>query len=409
MAEYKYDAEVEERLRKPLEAIIGLPEEERLEVFWRTVGNKRERDEVKLLLYRAHNEKFFNDIMNQKWQDEITSSGHHKNQFVLEVWEKSFKLTIMEFEFDTVSFMRRLKQNYKNEYINAKRVWELEQKTGNLGFSKESKSGKVSDGRKKKLSILYKLWEKEEKIISSIREVHSQEELNELVKSKLVEKNKEWKSYLDEVQKLRNRNRVSAYADGGDGTELNLMDTISYEEDEVSFGQNPETYLLREENNAEKSLSLAYWLEEITEEFSCLTVELRECYRAFFTRDILVNLKLKNITQPEEEEEKYYYGCKGKCRYTDGSCAAGNEDIYDVLSENEYFFMENLFHEEYIRTAIEPKTESLDELFGIYYNLLKREFKFSDKVIAEVLNLTKQTLSRRWNDYQTFQKKVYAS
>lgn len=68
--------------------------------------------------------------------------------------------------------------------------------------------------------------------------------------------------------------------------------------------------------------------------------------------------------------------------------------------------MKTVFCIDYIEKAIEKEPEKLDTLYGIYYNLLQNEFKFTDDGISEVLKESKQTVSRYRKKYEEFIRRL---
>ena len=125
--ENKYDDEVEERVRKPLEAMIDLPKEERSKAFWKAVGNKAQQDDLKLFLLKAHNEGFYKAVKEATTKEEIISDEYGENQNSKNtcdtlVWLESLETTIKDFQFNGVKFIVKLKENYKNAYTREKRI-----------------------------------------------------------------------------------------------------------------------------------------------------------------------------------------------------------------------------------------------------------------------------------------------
>ncbi len=105
----------------------------------------------------------------------------------------------------------------------------------------------------------------------------------------------------------------------------------------------------------------------------------RQYIKIFMTKDILRELKLKEDGTPYEEKP------------------AGDWEFYQVLSPHETVLCKELFFREYVCRAF-PKEPG--NLYEIYAEFLRRDFDFSDKLLAEVLGRDKSIISRWRAQYQ---------
>ena len=382
----KWDDEVEIRLKPVLEAVLPFSGEERWNVFRKAFKSDKEYNDVMNLLMKARSDSFYSAM----------ERGSLREEYLYSAWMEAIVITVKQFKVDGTKFMIKLNKNF--EYCTKKEKNREQFKQTSGGMSAGSVSEEVQLGK------FLKIYDAVEKSLVAAREYADDEELRQEVRARLEKLSKCTGSLLDKVEALRNLRQSSIYSDK-EGDEYSILEIEEVEREGVSFGKNPENLILTGETEQERSQLLNGLIPRMKEEFALLTVELRECFRVFFTRDILVILKLKEKTQKDEVEEKHYAG--SLCRYM--QCPAGNKEIYDVLARNEYFLMENLLHDAYIRVAVESGKESLDELYGIYYNLLKREFTFKDKVITELLGLNEDARTRRWKKYQKFKKSIYTA
>ncbi len=105
----------------------------------------------------------------------------------------------------------------------------------------------------------------------------------------------------------------------------------------------------------------------------------RQYVRIFMTKDILRELKLKEDGTPYEAKP------------------AGDGEFYQVLCPHEAVLCGELFLQEYLCRAYPKKPENLYE---IYAEFLRRDFDFSDKLLAETLGRDKSIISRWRTQYQ---------
>ena len=68
--------------------------------------------------------------------------------------------------------------------------------------------------------------------------------------------------------------------------------------------------------------------------------------------------------------------------------------------------MDEIFVAQYIAAAIEKKPKSIEELYGVYYNFLERDFKFTDQKIAEALGEDQRKISRYRKKYKQLSEQI---
>ena len=68
--------------------------------------------------------------------------------------------------------------------------------------------------------------------------------------------------------------------------------------------------------------------------------------------------------------------------------------------------MDEIFVDPYLALAIEEEPESIEELYGVYYNFLQGSFKFTDQKIAEALGEDKRKISRYKKKYKQLSEQI---
>lgn len=152
--------------------------------------------------------------------------------------------------------------------------------------------------------------------------------------------------------------------------------------------------------------------------------EARNWLRVFMTKDILIALKLDVLPELSKQEKKLWRtlepepACGQWCpkkswckkdkriscfaRYTENP--AGNCDVYMMLKPYEEIVYKELFHPDYVDRAIEMNPKDLDE---VYENLLKNDFNFSDKILADVMMKNKGTVSNKRKEYEKVRRQLF--
>lgn len=111
----------------------------------------------------------------------------------------------------------------------------------------------------------------------------------------------------------------------------------------------------------------------------------QDLVKKFLTQDILKVLKL------DEEDNRYLEE------------PAGNREIYDLLKPKEDFFYHEIFYRQYLHRALVRNPESLYEVYAL---LLREDFEFTDKILAEVMGKDKTSVSKRKKRYRDDMKAI---
>lgn len=183
---------------------------------------------------------------------------------------------------------------------------------------------------------------------------------------------------------------------GQDGEEIDPLEDVTYSLETEEY-QSPEASILKQGIKTEIEEQMDFFVKAYQIQADLFGVKKMEFIRTFYTRTILTVLKLESGKDGNGKEE---LKCPNSHRYT--VLPAGTEEIYHLLAKQENFYMNTVFHMPYIEKAVEKKPESLDTLYGIYYNFLEEGFKFTDDVIGEVLQESKQKVSRYRKKYEEF-------
>lgn len=152
--------------------------------------------------------------------------------------------------------------------------------------------------------------------------------------------------------------------------------------------------------------------------------EARNWIRIFMTKDILIVLKLDVLPELSKQEKKLWNtpepepACGQWCpkkswckkdkriscfaRYTE--IPAGNHDVYMILKPYEETVYGELFHPDYVDRAIEMNPKDMEE---VYKNLLKDDFNFSDKILADVMMKNKGTVSNKRKEYEEVRRQLF--
>lgn len=413
--EYLYDAEVEELLQGPLNFIVSLPKEttEEKKKCWnefKAMFPGKEWNSLLELLALAHWGKSLEKLVLWQSENDYKENKDAATDFNAEIWLESLRKTVLEFEFNEVNFIRRLKVNYQRLYNNGRQRWYIDNRTAGADIN-QSRKIKLNRLLQEYVKVLHTM--KEELLENEKDDRTIWRFYRESVREKLKEEFS-WctKQLLEEVEQLYQLQFVSRYS--GEGEEENdLLDNVAYQEEDGSYALSGESVLIcREtaEENKKRFYERMNKLEKLFHEIP--NVETRACFRAFLTKDILIALKLETGAGADGEEEKFVTRREDR---KDGKelklhrfshCPAGNEGVYQMLEQEEYLLIENLLHHEYIREAVEKRPESLETLYGIYYNLLRQDFKFADNVIGALLGLDKRKLSRLVKYYMDFVEKA---
>ncbi|MBE5924493.1 MAG: hypothetical protein E7271_08505 [Lachnospiraceae bacterium] len=111
----------------------------------------------------------------------------------------------------------------------------------------------------------------------------------------------------------------------------------------------------------------------------------------------LPKVSFRNKTDNEDtiatnSKKKYLRGGDpGFYRYIEKP--AGNADIFDFFQSHECNLYATVFHKDYLNTAIDGDYSKLEYVFK---NFLKKDFNFSNKIIAEVKGCGEPAISKRY-------------
>lgn len=104
----------------------------------------------------------------------------------------------------------------------------------------------------------------------------------------------------------------------------------------------------------------------------------KKIIQMFFSANLLKELKLDDHGQPYSAEP------------------AGNDKFYPIVEPQGDFLYRELLDREYLHRALEKYPR---DFYEVYANLLRRDFKFEDTVIAELAGKDKSTISRARKKY----------
>ncbi|MBQ9887292.1 MAG: hypothetical protein IJM37_10625 [Lachnospiraceae bacterium] len=145
----------------------------------------------------------------------------------------------------------------------------------------------------------------------------------------------------------------------------------------------------------------------------------RNILQLFLTKDLLILLKLKSVNATNSKIDKFEKNLGSKYKNEEDRGIyyirykkepAGNRDVYTMLQPSAIKLCNNIFNLDYVNRAISNLDNNLlekDIFYSMYYNLLKKDFKFSDEIIAEILNKNKTIVSRARNKYEKFIEELY--
>lgn len=104
----------------------------------------------------------------------------------------------------------------------------------------------------------------------------------------------------------------------------------------------------------------------------------KKTIQLFFSANVLKELKLDDEGEPYPTEP------------------AGDEDFYLILKPKGDFLFRELLHKEYLWRALIGYP---NDFYEVYAKLLREDFEFSDKMIAEFVGKNKSTISRERKKY----------
>ncbi len=138
---------------------------------------------------------------------------------------------------------------------------------------------------------------------------------------------------------------------------------------------------------------LVAFCQKIEERWEIITsakgLNEQEFFRAFFTQGILKELKLDKSEEPWKPyiEEP-----------------AGDEEFYQLLKPRGDFLYDKMFYKKYLWEAF---VKEPGDFYSVYAWLLRKDFEFTDKVLADVMDKDKTVISKKKKDYLKWMKAIY--
>ncbi len=161
---------------------------------------------------------------------------------------------------------------------------------------------------------------------------------------------------------------VSDHINSLDGDEeISLIDNI---EDEKQKEQLDNLF-------NDKSQTIKAGMEELFKRYLSLT---RANHRAILALDATKNI----MKELKTDDGKEFYDKE----------PAGNKEIYTIMSQDDSDFMRKMFKYDYARSTVEPEPESTENLYGIYYNMVLKGVEYTDKEVAEFIDVKPSSYSR---------------
>ena len=149
--------------------------------------------------------------------------------------------------------------------------------------------------------------------------------------------------------------------------EISLIDNI---EDEKQTEQLDNLF-------NDRSQTIKAGMEELFKRYLSLT---RANHRAILALDATKNI----MKELKTDDGKAFYDKE----------PAGNKEIYTIMSQDDSDFMRKMFKYDYARSTVEPKPESTESLYGIYYNMVLEGVEYTDKEVAEFADVNPSSYSR---------------
>ena len=143
--------------------------------------------------------------------------------------------------------------------------------------------------------------------------------------------------------------------------------------------------------------------------------QTRDLFRAFFTKEILILLKLRyageKVDGQAEPNCRQWCPRRNRCRIRRDGCyvryktePAGNEEIYELLKPSGEKLCQRIFQKKYLECAVGKKNEQLSQ---IYQTVLKEDFRFTDAILGAALNREKTQISKGRKKYSTYMEGLY--
>ena len=376
MKKKETDQKVETKLNELMEQIQKMPRGNERWEFFRT---NKDYNEICEEILETLNKKFLKQVKENN-TDLIAKVGvKHTEQLDGLVFVEVLKELICEYEQSEVGFYQKFRQKYKQHYNKERNKVQLQEQTGGMHWDNEDRF----------IRLCFECQKLQEKMGKTFSFEQFRGNMNLGLKH-YPEKLK--KEAYEKVMQIRR----SGILQDGEGEEYDPLDFVTYGTENEAC-QNPEDIILNQEENEDlwQSIRLYRMVSNI------LKVKEKQIIRAIVTRNVLKELKLEQGSAKHFKEES---GCPGYHRYQ--SYPAGDEDVYDLLRQKERLFMDEIFVDPYLALAIEEEPESIEELYGVYYNFLQESFKFTDQKIAEALGEDKRKISRYKKKYKQLSEQI---
>lgn len=299
-------------------------------------------------------------------------------------------------EFDSIVFMEVLKDAIES-YTGINQEGEAYGFVTCIGLMYRQRAGKAAAKNtlemkgisglpnKKILSVIKlakaakKMWEKK------YDELSQEQAMEQVIKEFIGEgKEKKEKELIGLVKALVFSEGIVTSMDKPVGEENSgdtLGDFLEDERDEYSL-------LVEQENNRFLWESFCQEMEERWEVIkSAKGLKEQERFKQYFTRDVLRELK-------QDEEGKPYL-----------KEPAGNKKIYQMLKPKGDFLYHKMFYQRYLWRAL---VEKPNDLYDVYVLLLRSDFKFTDKILAEVMGKDKTAVSKGKRQYREMMDAIYS-
>ena len=359
-----------------LEKLGRLPVKQR-EERWKLFSEYDQRESFTIELMEAYNPGAYRKIETRL---KNSSTGPDEN---VAYWGKKK-------EFDSTVFMEAVKAavesytgiNQKGEAYGFVQCAGLmyKQRVGKTAAKNTLEMKGISGLSNKELSKVLKL----AKTVYKLREERYgeffQEQDIEQVIKEIIGEGKQ-KELIRVVKKLINPEDTVISMDKPVG-EGNDGDTIG------DFQKDERDSLLAEQEN--NRFLLETFFREIEERWEIIKsakgLKEQERIKQYFTQDVLKELK-------QDEEGKPYL-----------KEPAGNKQIYQILKPKGDFLYHRMLYHRYLWRAL---VEKPDDFYDVYALLLRRDFKFTDKILAEVTGKDKTAISKGRRQYREMMNAIY--
>lgn len=375
----KQGKEFEETYSDFLSELKAMPKgtREEKEKRWNFFREYSRHDEFQIELIEKYRPGALNKLASRMEKDEQKdnqdldiASYKHKKEMDPVVFMETLKKAIMNFtgvskEGSKYGFVACIGTIYRQEAAKASAENEWQTK----GMSDSEMSRERINNVLKLAKTVRNLWEKTPGMISL------EEALNQILKEGKIDCRKK---DLELVRGLVFHESVVCSLDQ------------SMTEDGLTLEESlPDKRNIDQEVEEQDQVDIPF-LENLEESWeyieSAKKLKEREFIRLFLTKGILKELKLDKNGEPFTEEP------------------AGDEEFYNSLKPHGTVLYHKMFHEKYLIRAF---IENPQNFYEVYARFLRRDFDFSDKLLAEVSGKDKSAVSRGRKNYQETMKALY--